>query len=163
SVLRDEGGYRDLDVDGAQWVTSGHVFYSRDPNAPDAAFARRHFFLPQGAVDPFGNVARVTFDANDLLPSESRDALGNTVTAQNDYRVLQPVMLTDPNGNRIKVAFDALGLVAGSAVMGKTTESLGDSLCGFVPDLTPAQVDAFFGANDPHTLAPPLLGGASVR
>ena len=28
-------------------------------------------------------------------------------------------MMTDPNGNRSEVAFDALGMVAGTAVMGK--------------------------------------------
>jgi hypothetical protein len=42
--------------------------------------------------------------------------------------VLQPAEVTDPNGNRAAVAFDVLGLVAGTAVMGKTSESLGDSL-----------------------------------
>ena len=39
----------------------------------------------------------------------------------NDYRVLQPAQVTDPNGNRAAAAFDVLGLVAGTAVMGKTT------------------------------------------
>ena len=37
----------------------------------------------------------------------------------NDYRVLQPRLITDPNGNRTEVAFDALGMVVGTAVMGK--------------------------------------------
>ena len=31
--------------------------------------------------------------------------------------------MTDPNGNRAEVAFDTLGLVAGTAVMGKATET----------------------------------------
>ena len=41
-------------------------------------------------------------------------------SAANDYRVLQPAQVTDANGNRSEVAFDALGLVVGTAVMGKT-------------------------------------------
>ena len=52
-----------------------------------------------------------------------------------DYRVLQPNRLTDPNGNRSDVAFDALARVAGTAVMGKQGENVGDSLEGFVADL----------------------------
>ena len=40
-----------------------------------------------------------------------------------DYRVLQPAMVMDPNRNRSAVAFDALGLVVGTAVMGKPEES----------------------------------------
>ena len=44
-----------------------------------------------------------------------------TATLQSgiDYRVLQPYWVTDPNGNRTRVAFDALGMVVGTAVMGK--------------------------------------------
>jgi hypothetical protein len=53
---------------------------------------------------------------------------------------LQPFRVTDPNGNRAEVAFDTLGLVAGTAVMGKTTETKGDSLKEFVTDLTPEQL-----------------------
>jgi len=91
------------------------------------------------------------------------DAVANTVAAANDYRVFQPALLTDPNGNRAAVSFDALGMVAGTAVMGKTSENLGDSLEGFVADLTQQQIDDFYGADDPHTLAGPLLGTATTR
>ena len=48
--------------------------------------------------------------------------------------------MTDPNRNRSQVAFDALGLVVGTAVMGKPEENLGDSLDGFEPDLTEAVI-----------------------
>ena len=37
--------------------------------------------------------------------------------------------------------------------MGKASENLGDLLTGFPPDLTQAQIDAFYDAHDPHTLA----------
>ena len=38
-----------------------------------------------------------------------------------DYRVLQPAVVTDPNGNRTAARFDALGMLAGTAVLGKAT------------------------------------------
>ena len=97
---------------------------------------------------------------------ETRDALGNRVTVDaNDYRVLQPRLVSDPNRNRTEVAFDALGLVVGTAVMGKPlpAPAEGDSLTGFVADLTQAQLDAFFDAADPHASAPALLQGATTR
>ena len=56
-----------------------------------------------------------------------------------------------------------LGLVAGTAVMGKVTEELGDSLTGFVADLTPKQIDDFFNAANPHTVAHALLRDATTR
>ena len=50
-VLRHEGGYADLDGDGAAWVPSGRMFYSPDAlddAAAELAVARRHFFLLGG-------------------------------------------------------------------------------------------------------------------
>ena len=87
---------------------------------------------------------------------ETRDALGNRVTVDaNDYRVLQPRLVSDPNRNQTEVAFDTLGMVVGTAVMGKPLPAPveGDSLAGFVTDLTQAQLDAFFDAADPHANA----------
>jgi RHS repeat-associated protein len=163
SVLLGDAQYRDLDADGNLWLPSGRGFYSPDPNAPDAAFAKANFFLTQSVRDPFGNLTLVSHDAYDLLVAGTQDALGNTISVQNDYRVLQPSILTDPNGNRQMASFDALGLVAGTAVMGKTTETLGDSLTGFVADLTPAQIGAYVDSDDPHTSAPALLANATTR
>ena len=96
-----------------------------------------------------------------LLLKQTTDPLGNRTTAEHDYRVLQPFRMTDPNGNRAEVAFDTLGLVAGTAVMGKTTETKGDSLAGFVPDLTPQQRQDFLA--DPLGHAALLLGQATTR
>ena len=42
--------------------------------------------------------------------------------------------MSDANRNRSAVAFDALGMVTATAVMGKPEEQLGDSLSGFDPD-----------------------------
>jgi RHS repeat-associated protein len=149
----DRGGYVDLDNDGHWWIPSGRVFFSPsadDTAAEELAFARQHFFVPPRYRDPFHTDQRntetvVTFDSHTLLTVETRDALTNTVRVQNDYRVLAPRLMTDPNGNRSAVVFDALGLVAGTAVMGKTSETLGDSLANFVPDLTVADLDVFLG------------------
>src|SRR5262249_12660000 len=94
----------------------------------------------------------IRYDAYDLLVQETRDALGNRVTAGErdpdpsqplrrnglDYRVLQPALVMDPNRNRTEVAFDAAGMVVGTAVMGKPEETLGDSLDGFEADLVEA-------------------------
>jgi len=144
------GGYVDLDGDGRWWIPSGRIFYSLNSgDAPpqELAAARAHFFLPRRFRDPFGHDTRVTHDAYDLLLLETEDALGNRVTVgerntsgnitrrTNDYRVLQPWLVSDPNCNRSAVAFDALGMVVGTAVMGKPEETLGDSLTGLVTDL----------------------------
>src|SRR5262249_25656694 len=134
---------------------------------------------------PFGNSTTVLYDAHDLLLLETEDALHNTVTVgergadasitnRNDYRVLQPALLTDPNGNRVAVVFDVLGLVAGTAIMGKATETLGDVLeAVFEPDPTQAQLDAFMAnpreasANADESVATQivhdLLGKATTR
>jgi RHS repeat-associated protein len=163
--------------DGDTWrLPSGRVFYSPgedDDPAAELRYARRHFFLPHRFRDPFGNPAAVTYDRYDLLVAQTRDALGNLVTAGqrdpadqltsggNDYRVLAPHLVSDPNRNRAAVAFDVLGRVCGTAVMGKPEEQLGDSLDGFEPDLDPAAVAAYFASPFAHVHG--LLGQATTR
>ena len=166
SVAADGGGYVDLDGDGQWWIPSGRVFYLPAPAMPqeeqEAAVA--HFYMPRRFEDPFGNAASADYDdPHDLLVVKTTDALANVARATNDYRVLAPALVTDPNGNRAAVSFDVLGMVAGTAVMGKTTENLGDSLAGFRADLTQSQIEDFYSADDPHTLADTLLGTATTR
>lgn len=159
-----EGGYVQLAGNNGWWIPSGRVFYSAgdaDTPAQELTEARAHFYLPRRALDPFGAVTRVTYDTHDLLPALITDAVGNATAAANDYRVLLPARVTDPNGNRAEVAFDALGLIAGTAVMGRTTESLGDSLAGFEPDLDEAVLLAHLA--DPLADPGTILGGASSR
>jgi RHS repeat-associated protein len=163
-MLANDGGYVHDDGDTNWWVPSGRVFYS--PSADDGpveelSFARRHFFSPIRAVDPFGNAYLTGYDGYDLLTTRKRDPLGNLTTAAHDYRVLQPTRVTDPNGNRADVVFDALGLVVGTAVLGKATEAVGDTLTGLVPELTAQQRDAFL--NDPAGAAASLLADATTR
>jgi len=139
----DRGGYVDLDSDGHWWIPSGRIFYSPDlADTPlqEMPYARQHFFFPFRFRDPFGQTNRVRYDEYDLLVEETRDPLGNTSRAENDYRELQPRQVTDPNGNRSEVVFDALGMVVGTAVMGRPEEGLGDSLEGFQADLTETEI-----------------------
>lgn len=182
-VGRARGGYVDLDANGNWWVPSGRALFSpgqTDDAATELDYARRHFFLPCRYRDPFydpalRNETIVSYDAHDLLPVETRDALGNRMTIGartqsgvgdpavigNDYRVLQPQDVMDPNRNRAAARFDVFGFVAGSAVSGKPEENLGDTLAGFEPDLDEATTLQQLA----NPLAAPrdVLLGATVR
>ncbi|MGB0128967.1 MAG: toxin TcdB middle/C-terminal domain-containing protein, partial [Rhodocyclaceae bacterium] len=163
-MLAGEGGYVHSEGEAGWWIPSGRAFYSHratDTPAEELAFARQHFFLPHRSRDPFGNSAFLGYDAYGLLATQAIDALGNRTLTEHDYRLLQPFRLTDANGNRSEVVFDTLGLVAGTAVMGKPGELKGDSLAGFEADLTAEQTDAFLA--DPLANAAPLLGHATTR
>ena len=167
-ALKADGRFPSSDADDHWWIPSGQSFFSVNPAdnaATELAQARQHFFVPRRYRDPFGQDAFVDFDANDLLMVESRDALGNRITVNaNDYRVLKPRLVSDPNRNQAEVAFDALGMVVGTSVMGKQPPLPleGDTLAGFVVDLTQAQLDAFFDTPG-HPGAQALLRGATTR
>jgi RHS repeat-associated protein len=166
SVLDDGGGYVDLDGDGHWWIPSGRIFYLDAPDTPQNEKARavQHFYVQRRFEDAFGNATAVNFDTpHDLLPVGTRDAAGNGIVAVNDYRTLHPALITDPNGNQSAASFDALGIVTGTALMGKPGENIGDSLTGFTADLTQAQIDGFYDAVDPQTLAGGLLANATSR
>ena len=107
----------------------------------------------------------VVFDQYDLLPAQVTDPVGNIVTASSDYRVLQPKTMTDPNGNQSAVAFDALGLVVGTAVMDKSVTVPQDSIdptSGFMADLLQSQIDAVL-RRSARADAAALLGNATSR
>ena len=181
-VLKADGRFPAGDADDHWWIPSGQSFFSPNPAdnaAAELAQAQAHFYLPRRYRDPFGQNAFVDFDAHDLLMVETRDALNNRVTVDaNDYRVLQPRLVSDPNRNQTEVAFDILGMVVGTAVMGKPSSTPaapaeGDSLAGFVTNLTQAQLDAFMtapsqaaadpGRSDATPIAHDLLQGATTR
>jgi RHS repeat-associated protein len=167
----DQGGYVDLFADGHWWAPSGRTFFDVNADilnpgataATELAEARAHFYLTRKFVDPFGHGSTAEYDADDLVVVRTSDAIGNTVSVENDWRVLQPRQLTDANGNQTNLAFDALGTVAAIAVAGKSGENLGDLLSEFELDLTQADIDAFFDALDPSIAAPALLGQATTR
>lgn len=167
----DGGGYVHLDDDGHWWIPSGRVFYSPDEtDTPQAELdsARKHFFLPRRYRDPFGHSATVDYD-DDLLIKETRDALGNSTRAVNDFRILQPRRMTDANGNRTAVDFDALGLVVATALMGKENETdpqnIGDTLADPTTRLE-YELFAWKNHGQPnfvHTFAREMHGQANPR
>lgn len=170
-IAGDAGGYVDLLGDGQWWAPSGKRYFdvnadSADPAvtaAVELASAKAHFFVPCKFVDPFGHAGTAQYDADDLLMVGTTDALGNTTAVDNDYRTLLPRSVTDVNGNRTRVAFDALGIAAAIAVGGKSGETVGDQLAGFDSDPSQVDLDALFDAADPRTTAPGLLGQATTR
>ena len=164
NAVLTEGGYVQPGGDSNWWIPSGRVYLSAGDNdtpVQELANAQAHFFLGRRYVDQFGAISRVSYDGYDLLAITATDPVGNVTSSTNDYRVLKASMTTDPNENRTQAIFDTIGIVAGSAVMGKTTETLGDSLTGFVPDLTQAQILTYLA--DPISNGASLLGNATCR
>lgn len=175
TTLANEGGYQNLDADGVWWIPSGHLFFSTDPKAPNASFAKSHFYLPQGFIDPFGNTSTVQHDPYLLSIQQTQDALQNIMVAQQQYRVMQPWLVTDPNQNRSGFRFDALGMVVATAVMGKQGQNQGDVLDLTTPEASSSddptarlEYDLFNWMtnslpNFVHMLARELHGAANPR
>jgi RHS repeat-associated protein len=159
------GGY--AEIGGAYWLPSGRVFYAAAADTPpgqELTEALRHFFLPHRYCDPFGRDTVVGYDPYDLAPAITRDAAGNVTRAWFDYRVVAAHRIADPNGNRSEARFDALGLLAGTAVAGKAEGPIeGDSFDDFAADLTPAELTRYFDARDPAAMARAALGTATTR
>ncbi len=115
-----QAGYVHSEDDSNWWIPSGRARYAAD--APTS------FYLPTSFEDPFGNATTIAYDPYHLLPVSVSDALHNTTSVENDYRVLAPALMTDLNGNLSAVAFDELGMVVQTAVMGKAGAGEGDTL-----------------------------------
>ncbi len=127
---------------------AGYVYYNGEAGSHHAEgyFAitesRRYNFhdgrgSPRGlllaTLDPLGNETTIEYrkddqDLYDLLPTKVIDPAGLTTQAEYDYRVLQPKLVTDPNGNRTAYGFTPLGLLKHIAVMGEEDELVGDWL-----------------------------------
>jgi RHS repeat-associated protein len=117
-----KAGYVHFNGDANWWIPSGIAVFPND--------AATRFYMPRGARDPLGVETTAVFDSHHLLTERVSvtGAAWNEVRATNDYRVLGPVMITDPNRNRTAVEIDALGMVVASAVMGKVGAGEGDTL-----------------------------------
>jgi RHS repeat-associated protein len=160
--MLQEGGYVRPAGQNDWWIPLGRVYFSAgdaDSAGVEFAAARAHFYQVRRAIDPFGAIDRITYDSYDLIGIATTDPVGNVTTVANDYRVLHPYRTTDANGNSHEVAYDCLGVVAGTAVYSATGE--GDSLLGFVADLSEAQILALRA--DPLADPAALLGNASSR
>ena len=166
-MSQPEAGYRNVQGSGPLWTRSGRVFYSprsTDTATEELAFAVRHFFLPHRYRDPFGNPTSVDYDPHDLAATFTCDAAGNETTGKLDYRSLQLERLTDPNGNRAEARFDALGMLVGTAILGKATGlSEGDSFDHFQTDLAPTEISRYLNAHDPCEQGIAHLGTATTR
>ncbi|MCK4527651.1 VCBS repeat-containing protein [candidate division WOR-3 bacterium] len=157
--LGSEGGYvQEGNYNGEDywWIPSGRQ-----------SFDKNKFYHPQKSQDPFGNITSTEIDDYALLVIRVTDALPapqtNIIESRNDYRVLQPYEVIDPNGTHSQAAFDTLGLVVGSAIWGEDENGnpVGDSLAGFEADLEdvvrsqhiadPLNVDTSFDSN-PHNI-----------
>jgi RHS repeat-associated protein len=75
--------------------------------------------------DPLNNAAHIEYETQ-LLPVRVIDAVGLVTSAQYNYRVLQPDLVTDQNGNRRAVAYSPLGLPLSISIMGKAGAQEGD-------------------------------------
>ncbi len=116
-------------ADGSDHRTRGYFVHSTrvefDFQKPD--LPRRG--LPVTMRDALGADTTISYDRPyHLLPLQVTNAVGLTISAEYDYRVLQPRMVTDANRNRHAVTFSPLGLVTSTAVMGKEGEQAGDTL-----------------------------------
>lgn len=75
-----------------------------------------------------------TYDPHTCVVRSVTDALGNRITAQYDYRFLEPSQVTDPNGNVQEVRFDAFGRVIASSFHGSELDEADTShAVGFAP------------------------------
>jgi RHS repeat-associated protein len=117
--LAADAGY--AAVDGDYWTQAGVITY----DGP-------HFCQVSSYADPFGNTASVSYDAARLFVVEEHTsadaAFDNVTTVTMDYRALAPSLVTDPNGNRTAAAYDPLGMLAATAVMGRSGAGEGDTL-----------------------------------
>jgi len=160
--LKAEGWFPSEDATGLWWDHEGTVEYAYPDTPAD------HFYMANRYCDPYGYCSKIDYDPFHLFVTRTEDARQNTTTVERfNYRTLQPERVKDENDNLTEVAFDTLGMVVGMAVMGKDKDDpayptdAGDDLEGFESDLTPEQIDAFFG--DPLANGRALLGHATSR
>lgn len=119
-ALFAQAGYIHSEGDLNWWIPSGIAIYPPD--------ARDRFYLPSGLRDPLGGITTMQHDVYDLLLEQMTDAIGNKVSAKNDYRTLAPWQVIDANLNRSAVETDELGIVVEAAMMGKAGVGEGDTL-----------------------------------
>lgn len=124
----------------------GYIFHPADTTFAGGFYAataqRRYDFQSgpsgRGSVlvkrDSLGADTTISYDGYALCPVQVTNAAGLTTVAVYDYRVLKVQLFTDPNGNRTAYNYTPLGQLSAQAVMGKITETVGDTLA--VPGAT---------------------------
>lgn len=114
------GGYAARD--GYWWAPSETSYYFADAAA---------FFLPLRTTTVFGGETIVGYDPYFMAPVETRRYAGDregapvyqVETAIVDYYALQPVQVTDPNGNVSQAIYDPLGHVLATSNFGHENAS----------------------------------------
>ena len=120
---------------------AGYVRRRAGPGSPFvdgwyAAVERRRYDVhspsetPRGLVrrrrDPMGRITRIRYDGYGLLPTAITDPVGLACELEHDYRTGRLSVLRDQNGNRRRIRFTPLGLVAEVYAAGKRGEGAGD-------------------------------------
>ena len=124
-----EAGYLHHAADAGSPYLKGYYTLSESRHydfQDDAAGQGRGLLVSQR--DPLGHETFLAYDSPyRLLLTQVKDEAGLITQAEYDYRLLKPHRVTDPNGNRAAYAYTPLGLLSSTAVMGKATETNGDS------------------------------------
>jgi RHS repeat-associated protein len=119
---------------------AGYTFHAGDAAYAGGYYAmterRRYDFHTQGGPahglvvaqrDVLGRDTTIEFDAPYyLLPFRVIDPAGLTTTAVYNYRVMQPALMTDPNGNQTEFQFSPMGLLKETWVKGNPNRAEGD-------------------------------------
>ncbi|KAI1505998.1 65kDa B protein-domain-containing protein [Biscogniauxia marginata] len=160
-----DGAYVDLQNDGNWWIPSSRSQYC-DPQIPwdplsELQSAQSHFYIPEYTVNARGAVDYRQLDSYSFLRTKTVDSAGNETGYFYDYPLSHPVKVIDANDNITEFVYDCFGALVGTAVKGKTTESLGDSFSAFIPTITDSQLAAFL--DKPLETVPALLGSAGSR
>ena len=138
--LLSQGGYETghyvLEFPGV--TTPGELWTARQSFSE--YLAQDGFFKPKrqwsSALSPEGT--SITYDAYHICALSAVQAYQNSVSVQNDYRFLKPWQITDINGNKSQVQYDALGRVVATSVFGEELKDPQKSLTetisvGFAP------------------------------
>jgi RHS repeat-associated protein len=106
---------------------SGGYYVTTERNGYDfhRAGVARGLVLEQR--DPLGAATLIAYDEPYALrPRAITSAVGLQTRADYNYRVLQPELLIDPNGNRTRVDYSPTGLASAVWVLGKESRGEGD-------------------------------------
>ncbi|KAG4435410.1 hypothetical protein IFR05_009117 [Cadophora sp. M221] len=160
------GGYFTVDETGDLYTLEPKVHFSTDSTdyaQSELLAARNNFYQPQSSTDSFGNTHVFKYDGHRLHIIQIVDPLGSTTESSINYRLMVPEETIDFNRNHTEVCYDALGMIAAVAKMGKISEAgpEADSLEGVQRNLTQAQVDSYMA--DPLDEATTLLSRATER
>jgi RHS repeat-associated protein len=120
-------GYRKVNASAEGYLAGWYVDTQRQQFDFQASAAN-----PRGLVaalrDALGNETRIEQYDQQLLPTRIKDAAGMEITADYNYRVLQPARVTDPDSTSTHMVYNSVGLPLKQFVRG--TDALGNETLG---------------------------------